>query len=106
MIHLDTQALVWIYGRKQDRIPVAAQQCIDTAERLAISPMVELELAYLFERAGGRATRRGARRTESTLDLTVCTAPFPVVVRHASRMTWARDLFDRILANLERAGWG
>ncbi|MGH8884454.1 MAG: hypothetical protein ACRDYX_04640 [Egibacteraceae bacterium] len=48
VMHLDTHVLVWLFGRQRDRIPVGAQQRIEF-EQLAISPIVELELAYLFE---------------------------------------------------------
>lgn len=125
MTHLDTQVVVWLYGRQRDRIPPEVQRRIE-AEPLAISPMVELELAYLHEI--GRASEPPGPVLDQlgrTLGLVVSTAPFAAVVRHALDITWTRDPFDRliaaqavaddatlltadqtILANFERATWG
>lgn len=124
MIHLDTHVLVWLYDGSVHKIPAAAQQRMET-DQLVISPMVELELAYLFE--VGKVVPSPATmlaELRPALELVVSTAPFPVVVGHALDMTWTRDPFDRliaaqavadnaalltadhtILANLQRAIW-
>lgn len=125
MTHLDTHVLLWLYEGLHQRIPEGARQRME-AEPLAISPMIELELAYLHE--VGKVVPTPSTVLDElrrTLELAVSTAPFPVVVRHAMDMTWTRDPFDRIiaaqavaddahlltadqtiLANLERASWG
>ncbi len=47
-MHLDTHIVAWLHDGQRQRIPEASQRRLGT-EPLAISPMVELEIAYLFE---------------------------------------------------------
>lgn len=98
MIHVDTNVLYWLYGGKPRRIPRSARHLLDRGP-IAISPMVELELAYLHEI--GRANAPAQQVIDGlapTLELQVSTAPFAAVVRAATRLTWTRDPFDRIIA--------
>lgn len=97
MIHLDTHVLVWVYGRHGSRIPTAVQRHME-AEQLAISPIVELELTYLFE--VGRVTAPAQEMLDElvpALELVISTAPFPAVVREAIGLSWTRDPFDRLI---------
>jgi PIN domain nuclease of toxin-antitoxin system len=90
---------VWIYAGHWDRIPAAARRRLDD-ERLAISPMVELELEYLFE-IGRTSTpaRHVLDELVTTLELQVSTAPFTAVVKEAANLRWTRDPFDRLIAS-------
>ena len=48
VIYLDTHILVWLYGGMVDLLSEKAKTLIES-EDLVISPLVELELQYLFE---------------------------------------------------------
>lgn len=97
-MHLDTHVVVWLHEDRRDRIPATALRRLNT-EPLALSPMVELELAYLFE--VGKISVPPSVLIDDlrpTLGLEISTAPFLAVIRQAVRLTWTRDPFDRIIA--------
>jgi PIN domain nuclease of toxin-antitoxin system len=98
VIHLDSHVVVWLFSQKRSRIPRSIQQRI-TRERPAISPMVEVELAFLFEvgRVSG-PPREVLEDLRANLGLTVSDAPFAAVSRAAVNLTWTRDPFDRLIA--------
>jgi len=98
MIHLDTHVVVWLYAGRSEQIPAAARAVLE-AEELAISPMVVLELQYLFET--GRVSEPAApvvRELGSKLGLEVSSVPFADVVARAAALSWTRDPFDRLIA--------
>jgi PIN domain nuclease of toxin-antitoxin system len=90
--------VVWLYTAQIRRLPKRVQDTIE-AEELAISPMVQLELDFLFEI--GRTTEPGMRVVADLadrLDLRLAEAPLRVVVQAAAALTWTRDPFDRLIA--------
>ncbi len=97
MIHLDTHVVVWLYESASQRLPQRAIDLIER-ERAFISPMVRLELSYLHEinrlRVSGDAILSSLA---NTLALAVDACPFALVVEHATRQTWTRDPFDRLI---------
>lgn len=98
LLYLDTHILVWLYQDGAARLTPAGCQAIDTAERLLISPIVELELTYLHE--VGRITRTAGVILDTLrrdLDLETCKLPFASVVGAALGQTWTRDPFDRLI---------
>ncbi len=98
MIYLDTHVVAWLYAGYADRFPNQAQALIDT-EDLLISPIVELELQYLFEIQ--KTTRPGAEVVKTLADemgLARCDLPFDQVIAKSLSNTWTRDPFDRIIA--------
>jgi PIN domain nuclease of toxin-antitoxin system len=106
LIYADTHVVAWLYAGRADLIPPRARALLEDNSML-VSPMVALELEYLFET--GR-TAEPARRVLHTLGreigLQVCDLPFPDVVEVAARQSWTRDPFDRIIvaqAALRRA---
>jgi PIN domain nuclease of toxin-antitoxin system len=94
--YLDTHTASRLaHGRA--RIGREAAQLIQRAE-LLISPMVLVELEYLYEI--GRLTLPGKdilRKLEHELGLRLCDLPFADVVRAALDEKWTRDAFDRII---------
>jgi len=69
---------------------------IDT-EELLISPIVEVELQYLFELQ--RTTQPGSvvvECLEEEIGLARCGLPFPQIVAETLTNGWTRDPFDRI----------
>lgn len=97
-LYLDTHVLVWLYQDGAARLTELGAKAIDTASRLLVSPMVELELAYLHEI--GRITCPAAAILDTLrrdLDLESCKLPFASVVGAALQQSWTRDPFDRLI---------
>lgn len=97
MIYLDTHIVVWLYQKDRNRFTPETLALIDK-EELLISPMVELEIEYLFE------IDKINIRAEIILDylkdktgLKVCENSFSSIVQKATSMKWTRDPFDRII---------
>jgi PIN domain nuclease of toxin-antitoxin system len=97
ILHLDTPVVVRLYAGDRDHFPPRAVAALDHS-RLVYSPVVELELQYLYEI--GRITAGPeaifpylADRTGLAPDDT----PYLVVVREARRLSWTRDPFDRLI---------
>ena len=97
MIYLDTHVLVWIYSGFVEKISVHAKRLINE-HPIFISPMVALELNYLFE-INRITVESDAIISELALktNLKICDRPFQDVVLKACGMAWTRDPFDRII---------
>jgi PIN domain nuclease of toxin-antitoxin system len=102
VIYLDTHVVVWLFGQRFDLLSPMARSLIEGND-LYISPIVGLELQYLFET---RRTSRPAQDLIETLTrdlgLVTCDLPFTEVARGAWRKSWTRDPFDRILVSQAR----
>ena len=125
MIYADTHVVAWLYAGRADLIPSRARASLDN-QPVLVSPMVALELQYLFET--GRTSAPAQRVLEamaSEVGLRLCDLPFADVIDVAIRQSWTRDPFDRIIvaqaalrraplvsadttirANYNRAVWG
>lgn len=81
-----------------ERLPGAARSLI-SEQKAKVSPLVELELAYLHEigRARDPASAMLAALRKS-IGLEVDDASFAEVVQTAVGLTWTRDPFDRMIA--------
>ena len=98
MIYLDTHVVAWLYASGAERLSERAQAFIEGTTDLRISPMVRLELQYLFEI--GRVGRPAGTVVDSlsaALGLTLCSASFAAVVHGAEGLDWTRDPFDRLI---------
>ncbi len=98
MMHLDTHVVVWLYSGQSERFPAPASRLLEQ-ERLVISPMVELELQFLFEI--GRIDQPGkvfVEDLEQRIGLRIATTPFASVIEAARQLAWTRDPFDRLIA--------
>ena len=103
--YLDTNVVAWLSQNKVNRISSEAHRFLRTAE-LRISPMVLLELQYLYEI---RRTKIPARDVQLKLahetTVRVCDLPFSTIVEAAVHESWTRDPFDRmIVANAKANG--
>ncbi|HWB71891.1 MAG TPA: PIN domain-containing protein [Egibacteraceae bacterium] len=97
MIHLDTHVLVWLAGQEHERIPASARRRLERDD-IGISPMAQLELAFLFE--SGKISRTAAHVLAAltpALQVSISSAPFAAVVGRALELTWTRDPFDRLI---------
>jgi Uncharacterized protein conserved in bacteria len=97
VIHLDTHIVCWLFEGRTDLLSEAARQALEE-EHLFVSPIVTLELQYLFEIKRiikGPDVVLAALREEIDLD----TAPqsFHSIVKEAVGLAWTRDPFDRLI---------
>jgi PIN domain nuclease of toxin-antitoxin system len=103
VIYLDTHVVVWLYAGDLELLPHRVRDLLE-GEELVISPMVELELQYLYE--SGRTTQP-ARVVVDALDeeigLSRCGLPFGQVIAKALEQDWTRDPFDRVIVAQARA---
>jgi PIN domain nuclease of toxin-antitoxin system len=98
LIYLDTHVAAWLYGAGSALLSEKAVRDIEAAEEIRISPMVRLELQYLYEI--GRVKLPATLvldALQAELGIRVCDAPFPAVARAAESETWTRDPFDRMI---------
>jgi len=96
-VYLDTHVVAWLYAGRLDLIPQQARRRIDGDEVL-ISPMVALELEYLFESGKVHDPAQPVLDAlAAALGLRLCTLPFPRVATAARAMSWTRDPFDRLI---------
>lgn len=97
MIHLDTHVILWLYEGLLDQLPDFAKQQIEEND-LIISPMVCLELQYLFEIK--RITRRSdviINDLTNKISLEISHEPFQKIIQTALTLHWTRDPFDRLI---------
>ena len=97
MIHLDTHVVVWLYAGELTRFPPGARKRLER-EELRVSPIVALELEYLYEI--GRTTDDASavlKELARTLGLVQDEGSFAAVVAAARALTWTRDPFDRLI---------
>ena len=100
LIYLDTHVLVWLYAQGGAAVPQPVAALLEGSDDLRISPMVRLELQFLFEI--GRVAERPLPvldAMESALGIMQCKAAFPAVVREAEMQGWTRDPFDRLIVS-------
>ena len=98
MILLDTHVLVWLYAGLLNRIPAAVRERLNR-DQLALSPFVQLELAYLYEVGRVMAPAQVVVEELTTrLELVVADVTAAAVCTAALDLSWTRDPFDRLLA--------
>lgn len=97
MIFLDTHILVWLYEGLIHKIPKDIQKKLETMQ-LFVSPMVELELNFLYEiKRINVAGLDIIRYLDIHLGLTISRVDFYQIVEEAQQHTWTRDPFDRLI---------
>ncbi len=105
MLFLDTHVVVWLFAGYRHLFSPTAKDLIEQSD-LAISPIVKLELEYLYET--GRTTVNGieiVEKLERLIQLSVDSQSFYRVIDRSLGIKWTRDPFDRIItAHAELAG--
>ena len=97
MIYLDTHIVVWLYGGLTEKFTALAGSLLNDHD-LYISPMVRLELQYLYE-----IERVSVSADTIILDLgdrlglRICEKDFHRVVGYGLGLSWTRDPFDRLI---------
>ena len=96
-LYLDTHVVVWLFAGEIEKFSDTARDHIEERE-LLVSPMVVLELEFLYET--GRLRYRHDAIVDSlsqSIDLKVCKLPFATIAKEATRHDWTRDPFDRLI---------
>jgi PIN domain nuclease of toxin-antitoxin system len=94
---VDTHVVVWLFAGDAGRLSKLAKQAIEQYD-LRVSPMVKLELGYLYEI--GRITvppESILRDLAVRIGLLVHAESYERIVDHALALRWTRDVFDRLL---------
>lgn len=97
MIYLDTHVVVWLYAGLVDKFGPAVKALINDHD-LYISPIVRLELQYLYEIE--RVTSEAnviVTDLENRIGLQVCPKEFAAIIGQAIPLSWTRDPFDRLI---------
>ena len=99
MIYLDTHIVVWLYSGLKQKLSSKARTLINQHD-LYISPIVRLELQYLYEIQ--RLTVLPdviIDDLEFRLNLIICDRPFNQVITQSLSQDWTRDPFDRVIVS-------
>ncbi len=95
--YLDTNIVVWLAQRALSRITPHAQQVLETAS-LLISPMVLVELEYLYEAHRIKLPSQDIYvKLQHEIGMRVCDVDFPTIANMTIAEKWTRDPFDRII---------
>jgi PIN domain nuclease of toxin-antitoxin system len=98
VIYLDTHVVAWLYGLGPASLTPKVAQLLEETADIRISPMVRLELQYLYEIGRvGQPPLPVLDALQSNLGLVMCDAGFPAIVRAAESQDWTRDPFDRLI---------
>lgn len=97
VVHLDTHIVCWLYEGRSELLTPPALQAIESG-LLQVSPVVQLELAYLHEIS--RISRDGKHVLDALagdIGLSVADVSLAQVMKMAATLTWTRDPFDRMI---------
>ena len=94
---LDTHIAIWLYEKRLDLLSEKAKQYIEKND-LFISPVVKLEIEYLFEIKKIKDNSETiCNFLEKTIDLKIEKSSFPEIIKISLNEKWTRDPFDRII---------
>ena len=104
--YLDTQVVVWLATGKLSRFSSNSRDLLE-GTGLLLSPIVLLELEYLYELKRIKLPARDIqRKLEHEVDARLCELPFATIAEAALDEKWSRDPFDRmIVANAKANGF-
>lgn len=101
--YVDTNIVLFLIHGEPNRLTKRARQALERYD-LLVSPMVSLELDYLYE------VKRLVAPADvilgelyKSIDLRVCAMPFDRIVRIAAKESWTRDVFDRVIVSHAKA---
>jgi len=103
MAHLDTHVAVWLCQGSVDLLSPDCKRVLEQEESL-VSPMVALELAFLYEIKRIRLTSAKILSIlQKEIGLRVCDLSLQAISAQAINESWTRDPFDRIIVAHARA---
>jgi PIN domain nuclease of toxin-antitoxin system len=96
-VYLDTNVVVWLAQGTLQRISRRAKSALEQGT-LLMSPMVLIELQYLYELHRIQLPARDVQlKVEHEVGIRVCDLPFLSVASTALDEKWTRDPFDRMI---------
>ncbi len=96
-VYLDTHVVPWLFEGDHQKLTPRVREIIESHD-LLVSPMVCLELQYLYEVKKIRLHPKEVLDTLlKELGLRVCTKSFLEVIETGLKLDWTRDPFDRII---------
>jgi PIN domain nuclease of toxin-antitoxin system len=102
-VYIDTQVVIWLCEGAAEKLTPAASQAIESAQ-VEISPMVVVELEYLFEiKRILKPPMALVDQLQTLIGLRMSNHPFPAVAQAALFETWTRDPFDRMIVAQARS---
>lgn len=102
-VYLDTNVVVWLAQGTLQRISRRARSALEQGT-LLMSPMVLIELQYLYEFNRVKLPARDVRlKVEHEIGVRVCDLPFLSVASAALDEKWTRDPFDRMIVAQAKA---
>lgn len=105
MIYLDTHVAAELTQGETRRFSRRALSAIERDDDVRISPMVLLELDFLYEIQRTKLSAEDALKIlAKSFGLRVCDRPFAEIVHQAAEEGWTRDPFDRIIVAQARLG--
>ncbi len=104
--YIDTCVARWLVDGNIGKLTVAAKEHIEKTD-LLISPIVFLELQYLFEVGKvAQPAQQVYQYLHETIGLSICQFPFHTIVACAAGENWTRDPFDRLIVSHAKANGG
>lgn len=99
MIHLDTQVVVWLAGKRRNQLSTVALHEINRSSRLTISPtvLVEIEILIEIKRIGAESALGLYNALARDIGLRISSSSGEDVARNACTFAWTRDPFDRLI---------
>lgn len=102
-VYLDTHVAVWLHDGLVERLSAEAKRQIE-ANDLLLSPMVLLELQYLYDRKRvGLEPVPIYSYLNATFGVGLCSLPFAAVAMEALGTSWTNDPFDRLIVAQAKA---
>ena len=99
MYFLDTHIVVWLYQRSLELLSPRAIKAIEDKD-MYISPIVSLELEYLYEIGRIRDDSKTIiEYLQEKIGLKIDNAGFKGLINAALQEKWTRDPFDRIIVS-------
>lgn len=94
---LDTHIVIWLYDALTDRFTKKAIKIINSSD-LYISPLVYLEIEYLYEIKKIKVAPSPVIASLShSINLKTLDSPLQKIIDIAVTLNWTRDPFDRLL---------
>jgi PIN domain nuclease of toxin-antitoxin system len=102
-IYIDTHVVIWLCEGLVEKLTPGASQAIENSQ-VEISPMVLVELEYLFEiKRIVKPPMALADQLRTLIGLRISDHAFSAVAQTALFETWTRDPFDRIIVAQARS---
>ena len=97
IVYLDTHIVCWLYAGRVEEFSPLANETIASGV-LYVSPIVELELQYLYEIGKiGESPDTIISALSQEIGLIVSDLPLSEIVKEARAISWTRDPFDRLI---------